>query len=139
MFLINTIIDQFTADTQFQQKSRSHELATVTLTEAISHSNKVLGAPAYVLYLDAQSAFDLALKEFLINNLYGYGICDQGIIIINERLQNRKTVCEWNKTMMGPIEDECGVEQGGINSSDLYKVYNMNNWKQHRRAAWVFP
>ena len=34
------------------------------------------------------------------------------------------TVCEWNKTLMGPIKDECGVEQGGINSSDLYKVYN---------------
>ena len=25
---------------------------------------------------------------------------------------------------MGPIKDECGVEQGGINSSDLYKIYN---------------
>ena len=81
--------------TSSQLTLSSHELAAVTLTEAISHSNKVLGAPAYVLYLDAQSAFDLALKEFMINNLYGYGICDQGIIIINERLQNRKTVCEF--------------------------------------------
>ena len=33
-------------------------------------------------------------------------------------------MCEWDKQMMGPIEDECGVEQGGINSSDFYKVYN---------------
>ena len=26
--------------------------------------------------------------------------------------------------MMGPISDQCGVEQGGINSSNFYKVYN---------------
>ena len=44
--------------------------------------------------------------------------------MINERLANRQTVCEWNKVLMGPIKDECGVEQGGINSSDLYKIYN---------------
>ena len=25
---------------------------------------------------------------------------------------------------MGPINDELGVEQGGVNSSDLYKVLN---------------
>ena len=24
---------------------------------------------------------------------------------------------------MGPINDECGLEQGGINSSDFYKIY----------------
>ena len=24
---------------------------------------------------------------------------------------------------MGPIDDQCGLEQGGINSSDLYKIY----------------
>ena len=25
---------------------------------------------------------------------------------------------------MGPIHDECGVEQGGISSSEYFKVYN---------------
>ena len=25
---------------------------------------------------------------------------------------------------MGPIRDECGVEQGGVNSSEFYNVYN---------------
>ena len=44
--------------------------------------------------------------------------------MIDQRLKNRKTVCEWNRTLMGPIADECGVEQGGMISSDMYKVYN---------------
>ena len=25
--------------------------------------------------------------------------------------------------LMGPIEDDCGLEQGGVNSSDFYKVF----------------
>ena len=90
----------------------------------IQHSLHTLGMPAYVLFLDARSAYDLVIREFIINNLYDYGIRDQGIIMIDQRLKNRKTICEWNKEMMGPIDDECGVEQGGVNSADLYKVFN---------------
>jgi hypothetical protein len=47
--------------------------------------------------------------------LFEADIRDQGLL-------NWKTVCEWNKIRMGPINDQCGVEQ--INSSDYYKVYN---------------
>ena len=115
---------QQTAETQFQQKASSHDLAALTLTETITHSVKSLSRPVYVIYLDARSAFDLALKEFIINNLYEYGVNDQALLLVDQRLKNRRTVCEWNKILMGPIKDECGVEQGGINSSDLYKVYN---------------
>ena len=39
-------------------------------------------------------------------------------------MTNRQTYCDWNKTIMGPILDEHGLEQGGVNSSDCYKIYN---------------
>lgn len=116
--------NQHTAETQFQKQSSSHELAALLLTESITHSLKTLHRPAFVLYLDAKSAFDLALKEHIINNLFEYGHRDQEVLLIDMRLSNRKTVCEWNKILMGPIHDECGVEQGGINSSEFYKIYN---------------
>ena len=122
--LYSPIWNKHTSPTQFQVKSSSHDLAALTLTETILHSTKTLSKPAFVLYLDARSAFDVALKEFIINNLYHYGIQDQGLVLIDQRLRNRKTICEWNKVLMGPIPDQCGVEQGGINSSDFYKVYN---------------
>ena len=123
------------AETQFQGKSSSHELAALTLTEAIKHSVNTLEMPAFVIFLDARSAFDLALKEFLINNLYEYGIKDQGLILIDQRLKNRRTMCKWNKVLMGPIHDQCGFEQGGVNSSDYYKVYNN---EQLELASLVF-
>ena len=76
--------------------------------------------PAYVVYLDAKSAFDLVLREMLITDLYDIGIKDQGLVLIDERLKNRKTVGEWDRLLMGPIRDKCGVEQGGLNSSEFY-------------------
>ena len=43
---------------------------------------------------------------------------------MNHRLTNRKTFCDWNREVLGPIADEHGLEQGGVNSSDCYKIYN---------------
>ena len=43
---------------------------------------------------------------------------------MENRLLNRKTYCEWDKVLVGPILDEKGLEQGGCSSSDSYKLYN---------------
>ena len=43
---------------------------------------------------------------------------------------------------MGPIDDECGVEQGGINSSEFYKIYNneqINNAQASRFGVELGP
>ena len=128
-----------TAETQFQRQASSHDLAALTLTEVIQHSVNTLSMPAYVIFLDAKSAFDLVLREFLINNLYHMGIKDQSLLLIDKRLKSRKTICEWNKIHMGPIKDECGVEQGGINSSDLYKVYNNEQLDLAQESEFGVP
>ena len=78
----------------------------------------------FVVFLDAKNAFDKVVREILINRLYDCGISDHGLLLIDQRLKNRKTICEWDRTLFGPINDECGVEQGGKNSSDFFKVYN---------------
>ena len=43
------------ADTQYQGKGSSHELASLLLTEVIQHSLFVSKQPVYLLALDAQS------------------------------------------------------------------------------------
>ena len=48
----------------------------------------------------------------------------EALIFLDNRLKNRKTFIEWNKTVMGPILDKLGVEQGGVNSDRLYKLAN---------------
>ena len=52
------------------------------------------------------------------------GTDDQRLLYIDHRLSNRHTFCEFDHQLMGPILDTRGLEQGGIFSSDSYKIYN---------------
>ena len=52
------------------------------------------------------------------------GTNDQRLSFIIHRLENRVTFCEWDKEIIGPITDALGIEQGGLNSSEFYKIYN---------------
>ena len=93
------------------------------MTEAVQFSLHTAKKPLFALFLDAKSAFDSVLRKILINKLYFCGTTDQSLILINNRLKSRTTYVEWDKEMMGPISDEQGVEQGGANSGDYYKIF----------------
>jgi len=56
--------------------------------------------------------------------LYLDGTKDQNLSFFIKRLENRITFCEWDKEILGPIIDQLGVEQGGKNSSQFWKIYN---------------
>ena len=112
------------AETKFQGDGSSHEPAGLLLTEAINYSLYTAKKPAYLLLLDAKSAFDLILRENIIVEAFKAGSVDQGLLYLDNRLRSRLTYCEWNKELMGPIHDLMGVEQGGKNSDRLYKLAN---------------
>ena len=111
------------SEVQFLGEGSSHELAALLLTEIIQYSLYVLKQPLFVIYLDARSAFDKVMRELLVRNLYHAGTTGQELLLVNNRLKNRKTVVEWDGIMMGPIEDQGGLEQGGVNSGDFYKIF----------------
>ena len=112
------------ASTQYQGVGSSHELASVLLTEVIQYSQLVLNQPLYLLALDAQSAFDRCLRQILITELYKTHVPPGALNLIDLRLANRQTVYEWDGVAMGPASDVTGFEQGGVNSSEYYKIYN---------------
>ena len=112
------------AETQYQGEGRNHEMAALLVTETIQQSLHQLHKPIYLLFLDARSAFDRVIISFLIRNFYLIGMNDKSLIYVNNRLSNRVTYVEWDKEIMGPINDELGLEQGGCTSSEAYKVYN---------------
>ena len=123
------------AECQFQGEGSSHELAAVLVTECIQHSLHHLKSPLYVLYLDAKSAFDVVMKELLIKNLYHSGTSGQALLYLNNRLGNRQTILDWDGQLMGPISDEQGLEQGGVNSSDFYKVFGKEQLATAQASA----
>ena len=99
-------------------------MAALLVTEVIQFSLYVAKKPVFLLALDAQSAFDRCLRQVLSSNLYKAGVTGTALTFIDSRLSNRATVYQWEDTMMGPSADNTGFEQGGINSSDYYKLYN---------------
>ena len=111
------------APTQFQGPSMSHELASLLLTSAIQDSMNS-SVPLFVLLLDAKSAFDLVLRHILVRRLFLDTTPDQRIRYWDLCLANRTTFCQWETETMGPIDDQLGVEQGGPNGSEHYKIYN---------------
>ena len=112
------------APTQFQGAGSSHELAALLLTESIQHSLFVTMKPLFVLLLDAMSAFDKVVRECAIRNAYLAGTSGHSLLYFDSRLESRKTNIEYDKKLMGPIQDVVGVEQGGVNSDKLYKLCN---------------
>ena len=111
------------AITQYQGEASSHELAALLVTELVQHSLYTLKEPAYLLFLDAKSAFDNVKPEILAKQMFMAGMDGNSLLYINERLTNRRTFLDWDKTIMGPIVDEHGLEQGGISSNELYKSF----------------
>ena len=112
------------AATQYQGTGSSHELASLLVTEVIQHSLYTANKPVFLLALDAQSAFDRCLRQILSCELYKAGVPGSAILFMDNRLASRQTVYEWDGVKMGPATDSTGFEQGGINSSDFYKLYN---------------
>jgi hypothetical protein len=102
---------------------REKEVPTNWLLYLFQHSLHHLRQPLFVLYLDARSAFDVVLKELLIKNLYFSGTTGDTLLYLNNRLGNRQTILDWNSQLMGPIFDEQGLEQGGVSSSNFYKIF----------------
>ena len=114
------------AETQFQGEGSSHELSALLLTETIQHSIYVNKKPVFALMLDAKSAFDKIVRQCAIRSAYLAGSQDQGLLYLDSRLAARKTYPEWDRTLMGPIEDLLGLEQGNVNSDKIYKLCNNN-------------
>ena len=112
------------AKTQYSGEGMSHELAILLLTETINHSLYHSNEPVYALFLDARSAFDCVLRRTLVKNMFNAGTSDQRLLYLDNRLASRRTFCEFQKNLMGPIHDIRGLEQGGVSSSDAYKIYN---------------
>ena len=117
------------APTQFQGEGSSHDLASLLLSEVIQTSLFKNKQPVFALFLDAKSAFDVVVRENAIVAAFKAGTTDQGLLYLDSRLANRRTFPQWGTTLLGPICDTLGVEQGAVNSDRIYKLVNNSQLK----------
>ena len=76
---------------------------------------------AHLTLLDAKSAFDVVDHAHMLRGLFHMGVQDWPLI--SSLHKDASSVVKWFGEQSSPFKIHQGVRQGGIVSSDLYKIY----------------
>ena len=114
-------------------------LASLLLTEVLQLNLFQEKSPVLALFLDAKSAFDVLVRENVMVAAYKATTKDQGLVYLDARMRNSQTFPQWGTTLMGPIQDRRGLEQGAVNSDRLYKLCNNEQLiEAHVALTFIF-
>ena len=75
-------------------------------------------------FLDSKAAFDVVSHASLFRKLFNIGIDGQCWNMTHQMHQNATSCVKWKGVLSSMFDIEQGARQGGILSTDLYKVYN---------------
>ena len=93
------------------------------ILEEYIRNNKDSKKPTYIAFLDAKSAFDVVNHTSLLLKVYQIGIEGAHWNLINSLHTNARTIVMWDGCLSEQFEIQQGVRQGGVLSTDLYRVY----------------
>ena len=103
---------------------KSSPMHCALLVEEFYRNNKDLNKPTYVAFMDVKSAFDVVVHENLMRKLYHNGVGGLNWLLINSLHQESLTSVKWQGQLSESYVNEQGVRQGGVLSTDLFKVYD---------------
>ncbi|KAH3727866.1 hypothetical protein DPMN_053811 [Dreissena polymorpha] len=98
-------------------------LHAALIVEEVARECKDIGTPVDMVILDAKAVFDVVDHQHLLRCVYHSGIKDRHWSIINSIHTNAQSVVKWADSRSEPFPVLQGVRQGGILSTDLYKIY----------------
>ena len=99
-------------------------------------TNKANRQILYIAFLDAKAAFDVVSHQSLMRKLFNIGVEGNLWTLVNSLHQDAKSAVKWQGDISKHLRHdiwgyiskkfqvEQGVRQGGILSTDLYKVYS---------------
>ena len=93
------------------------------IVEETIREYKDLRKPVYIAFLDAKSAFDVVSHDSLLRKLFHAGVEGVSWSLIHSLHAEAESVVKWNGAYSEVFKVEQGVRQGGILSTDLYKLY----------------
>ena len=82
--------------------------------------------PLYLAFLDVKSAFDVVSHGSLLRKLFHIGVEGATWTLIHSLHQDAESIIKWNGAYSEAFKVQQGVRQGGILSTDLYKLYGNN-------------
>ena len=115
---------------------------TALILEEYIRDRQDLQMPAYIAFLDAKSAFDVVSHQNPMRKLFHVGIEGNLWTHIGSLHQDAKSAVKWQGQISEKFRVEQRVRQGGILSTDLYKVYNdslLDRLTMARNATSIGP
>ena len=94
------------------------------ILEEYIRENRDLKKVPYIALLDAKAAFDIVNHSSLMRKLFHIGVDGITWNLIHSLHKEAQTVVRWCGQTSKPFEVKQGVRQGGVQSTDLYKVYS---------------
>jgi hypothetical protein len=125
--LVSTVIKPLLNELQHPMQrgftANSSPLMCASIIEEVLRESQDNKLTTYTAYLDAKSAFDVVNHNSLVRKLYLCGIEGKVWSVIRDIHTNARSAVKWNGSLSEPFNIEQGVRQGGLLSTDLYKVY----------------
>ncbi|MES9903493.1 MAG: reverse transcriptase domain-containing protein [Sedimenticola sp.] len=105
-------------------KGLSPTMASLLISEAKAEiKNRSVPTSIYLATLDAQKAFDVVDHVILLDKLYNQSIHPDLWLIVKNMYEGLTTRVKWAGELSGSFAIGQGVRQGGVLSTELYKVY----------------
>ena len=93
------------------------------ILEEVIRESKDLKQPLYIAFLDVKAAFDVVSHESLLRKLFHIGVEGKEWSLIHSLHKGAESVVKWEGSTTSGFKVSQGVRQGGILSTDLYKLY----------------
>ena len=93
------------------------------ILEEVIRESKDRKQPLFMAFLDVKAAFDVVSHESLLRKLFHIGVEGQEWSLIHSLHKGAESVVKWEGSTSSSFKVQQGVRQGGVLSTDLYKLY----------------
>lgn len=94
---------------------------SLLITEAVAEAHYAK-KPLYIAMLDASKAFDVVWHQSMLTKLYQAGVTGTLWQMFSTQYEALTSCVKWNGTLSKPLREKQGVRQGGIASTEFFKV-----------------
>ena len=137
---IQPYVDQHQNILQRGFTKHSSPMNSSLIMEKVVRDRKDRGQPVFAAFLDVKSAFDVVPHDSLLRRLYHAGVEGRTWSLTHSLHSQAQSVVKWQGNYSQPLEVKQGVRQGGILSTDLFKVHGnplLDRIQESGRGCYV--
>ena len=120
---ISPLIEEIQNNVQRGFTKYASPMNSALMVEELYRESKDNNSNLNLIFLDAKSAFDVVDHNHLLRRLYYMGVADKHWTLISSFHKNARSSIKWCSQTSKSFAVHQGVRQGGILSTDLYKIY----------------